>query len=128
MGNIKKEFEIKDEELKENLFATSENEADAFTFNSEYVESEEEKEEIAHYQKLMRERFKKNRPKKIIQWKPKGVILLEIIYFILKFSFIFWSIATIEYNIRGYDINFITFINTFTLTTILYLFKQWWKS
>jgi Flp pilus assembly protein TadB len=123
------EFEVNDDNLREEIFQHAEQEGDRFEMSSSYVEdSEDEKEEIRRYQEMMAEIKKQNRPRKVIKWKPAGIILLEIQWFLLKFIFFACAIFYILWLTHSVEFTLSHIINTGVLTIILFIFKNWWKS
>jgi hypothetical protein len=122
----KQEFEITDESIREDVFNHVEQGADKF--QTDYVESEEEKEEIRRYQQIVSEIRKENRPKRVLKWKPWTGVVFELTVFFWKFLFLYGSIGYILWTFNFAEITLYHFINTFVLTVILILFKQWWNA
>ncbi len=93
--------------------------------NTEFVDTPEEKKEVAEALKQMRERRKGNSPtKKVFKWSKRGLILFKVLLFLLEFlvcTGVLYLLLPLATNIP------LTYINTFSITLLLYLTKAWVK-
>jgi hypothetical protein len=120
----KEKIDVTNESLLEKVFNHVEEEADHF--QSSYVDSSEEQEEIAKYQKIINDARLENQPKKVLKWKPKGVIAMLLVVFTAQFLFLYGSIGYLLWLFHYSDLTVPHLINTFVLTVMLIIFKQWW--
>lgn len=93
--------------------------------NTEFVETPEEKKEVAEALKQLRERRKGNIPtKKTFKWSKRGLVLFKILLFIAEFILcvgVVYFLFPLATNIS------LTFINSFSITLLLYLARTWIK-
>ena len=92
--------------------------------NTEFVDSPEEKKEIEEALRKIRERRKGEQPKKRFKWTKKGIILFKLL---IEFG-IFLGLMLCIYFLFPLATNIpVSFINSFSATSLLYIVKTWIK-